>query len=128
MIKPARNAWLAPARNAWLASLLWLGLGLLILIPGPLAWMARLFREFCAHFPVLAMLGRVVPPRPLLVLLLLGGTVVAVSIAAGTRELIGALRLARELRRLAAPAPPAVKAASRRLGLEQRLTYVAIET
>jgi beta-lactamase regulating signal transducer with metallopeptidase domain len=116
------------SRNTLFASLLWLGLGLLILIPAPLAWLVRLFRAVCKQIPALAVLERAMPPRPLLILLLLGGTVVAVSLVAAAREVIGAHRLTRELHRLEVPAPRTVTAAARRLGIEGRLTYVAIST
>lgn len=119
---------MSTSRSTLLASLLWLALGLLILIPAPLIWLARIFHSVCKHVPVLAVLGRTMPPRPLLILLLLVGTVVGVSLVAATRELIGAWRLSGELRRLEAPAPPAVAAAARRLGIESRLTYLAIST
>lgn len=117
-----------PSRNALLASLLWLVLGSLVLVPAPLSWLARLFQAVCKHVPVLAVLGRVMPPRPLLILLLLVGTVIGVSLVAAGRELIGAYRLSRELRRLEATPPRAVAAAARRLGIEARLTYLAIST
>jgi beta-lactamase regulating signal transducer with metallopeptidase domain len=116
------------SRNTLLASSLWFVLGLLVLIPAPLVWLARLFQAAGKQVPVLSVLGRAMPPRPLLLLLLLVGTVVAVSLVAATRELIGAFRLSRELRRFEVPAPPAVAAAARRLGLESRLTYLAIST
>jgi Zn-dependent protease with chaperone function len=119
---------MSTSRNTLLASLLWLVLGLLILIPAPLIWLTRLFHSVCKHVPVLAVLGRTMPPRPLLILLLLGGIVIGVSLVAATRELIGAWRLSGELRRLEAPAPSAVAAAAHRLGIESRLTYLAIST
>jgi len=116
------------SRNGLLASLLWLVLGGLVLVPVPLGWFARFFQAVCKQIPALSLLGRAMPPRPLLILLLLVGTVVGVSAVAASRELIGAFRLTRELRRVEAPAPPAVAAAARRLGLESRLTYLAIST
>src|SRR4051812_25848419 len=119
---------MSTSRNALLASLLWLVMGLLILIPAPLAWLARLFSTVCKHFPVLAVFGRLMPSRPLLILLLLVVTVVAVSLVAAAREVIAAFRLTRELHRLEVPAPRAVAVTARRLGLEGRLTYVAIST
>jgi Zn-dependent protease with chaperone function len=119
---------MSTSRNALPASLLWLVLGGLVLVPMPLGWFARFFQAVCKQIPVLSVLGRAMPPRPLLILLLLVGTVIGVSLVAASRELTGAFRLSRELRRFEAPAPPAVAAAARRLGIESRLTYLAIST
>src|SRR3954454_4640488 len=116
------------SRNGLLASLLWLVLGGLVLVPVPLGWVARVFPALCKQIPALSLLGRAMPSRPLLILLLLVGTVVGVSLVAASRELIGAFRLSRELRRLEASPPEAVAVAARRLGMESRLTYLAIST
>src|SRR3954453_13846454 len=116
------------SRNGLLASLLWLVLGGLVFVPVPLGWFAGFFQAVCKQIPVLSVLGRAMPPRPLLILLLLVGTVIGVSLVAASRELVGAFHLRRELRAFEAPAPPAVAAAARRLGIESRLTYLAIST
>ncbi|MGH2616626.1 MAG: M56 family metallopeptidase [Thermomicrobiales bacterium] len=107
------------------ASLLWVGVALLSLVPAPLAPVARLYHALCTPFPALAVLGGLIPPLPLALLLLLLGIIVGVGLVTGIRELLGALCVARGLDRLAAPAPSRLGNASRRLGLEHRLTYLA---
>ena len=106
------------------ASLLWLGIGLLSLFPAPLAPLARLYHALCTPFPALSALSRLMPPLPLALMLLLLLIVVGVGIAAGLRELIGAFRIARGLDRLAAPAPPRLARAIRRLDLEGQAIYL----
>src|SRR4051812_4110970 len=116
------------SRNALPASLLWLVLGGLVLVPVPLGWFARFFQAVCKQIPALSVIGRAMPPRPLLIILLLIGTVIGVTLVAASREVIGTFRLSRELRRFEAPTPPEVATTARRLGLGSRLTYVAIST
>src|SRR4051812_15169471 len=112
-------------RAALLPSLLWLGVALLTLAPTPLAVIARFYHTLCARVPVLIAPGRLVPPLPLALLLLVVGVVMIVGVVTGLRELIGTLGVTRDLERFVAPAPVRLTSAAESLALAGRLTYLA---
>src|SRR3954454_4185017 len=80
--------------------LLWLGIALLAVFPAPLMPVARLYHALCVPFPVLALLGRLVPPLPLGLLLLVIVIVAGTASTSATRTLLGAKRLNRTLAHL----------------------------
>src|SRR4051794_12985624 len=98
-------------------ALLWLGVALLALFPAPLVPVARLYHALCVPFPALAILGRLAPPLPLGLLLLLLGVVIGSALVSGLWQLIGARRLGRAFDHLAAPVPLRLEVAARRFSL-----------
>jgi Zn-dependent protease with chaperone function len=110
------------------SALFWLGVALLTVFPDPLAPIARLYHALCAPFPALAVLGRLLPPRPLALLLLLGGIVLAVAVVTGMRELIRMIRIQRHITAQGSPLPPRLEMTARDLRLEGRLAYTATPT
>ena len=118
----------ARGRTWLLGCALWSGVALLAAYPAPLAVVARLYHALCTPFPALAVLGRLVPPLPLALGLLLLFAIAGSGVVAATRELVGALRLARRLDRLNAPRPPRLASAARQLGIGPEVSVLAIST
>ena len=109
-----------------LAALLWLTVALLAFFPAPLVPVAALYHALCVTFPALAVLGNLLPPLPLALLLLLLGIVFIVALVTGVRGLIGTRCVVRGLDHLAAPMPHRVTTLARNLGVDGRLTYLAM--
>lgn len=118
------SRWDQPWRSLG-AALLWLGVALLSTFPAPLEPIARLYHALCVPFPTLALLGRLLPPLPLALLLLVLGIVLVVALVTGVREVIRTRRVSRDLERLVALTPARVATVISSLGLDGRLTYLA---
>ncbi|MGH2562035.1 MAG: M56 family metallopeptidase [Thermomicrobiales bacterium] len=99
-------------------------IGLLAAFPAPLVPVARGFRDLCAQYPVLTLLTYHLEPMPVALLFGLVALAFMSGAVAGTTRLMGTLRFNRRLGQYAAPLPPRLARVGRRLGLNDRLTYV----
>lgn len=118
-----RPSW-RPQRNALATTLLWSGIVLLAVFPAPLMPIARVYHALCVPFPALAVLGRIMPPLPLALVVVILLVIAGASLIAGVRELRATLEVTRAIAHLSAPLPHRLRDAARALGLAERLAYL----
>lgn len=98
--------------------------GLLAVVPTPLMPIAEGYRDLCERFPILAQLTNHLSPLPVALLFSLTVLALANGAVTATRMLVRTRRGNRRFDQMAEPPPPRLVRAGRRLGLEDRLTYL----
>jgi Zn-dependent protease with chaperone function len=97
---------------------------LLAIRPAPLVPAARVYRDVCAQYPMLALLTRHLPPLPSALGLGLAALALLSGGTAGGAKLLGTLRFNRQLRDHARPLPCRLAQLGARLGIHHRLIYL----
>ena len=114
-----------PQRTTLVTTLLWAGIFLLAVFPAPLMPIARFYHALCVPFPALAVLGRLMPPLPLALVVVILAVIAGASLITGVRELLATLAVARAIAHHSAPLPHRLRDAACALGLAERLTYLS---
>lgn len=124
MLRASGAPWRLWDRSWFIALATVIIVGLLAAFPAPLIPLARVYRDLCDRYPVLAVLTNHLPPLP--VALLLGLTAVALinGGAVGITQFRRTLRFNRRLDDRASQVPPRLGLAGARLGLGDRLIYL----
>lgn len=111
--------------RSWLVALATVGaVGALAAVPAPLVPLAERYRDLCQQFPILAELTNHLPPLPVALLLSLTALAIGNGVAVAAMLLMRTLRFNRRLAHRAGPLPSRLARTGRRLGLDDRLTYL----
>lgn len=124
MLRVGEAVWRSWDHSWFVALVTASAVGLLAAVPAPLMPIAEAYRDLCERFPVLAQLTNSLPPLPVALLFSLTVLALANGAVVAARLFVGTLRFNRRLDRLSTRRPPRLLRAGRRLGLEDRLTYL----